>query len=128
GHLDVLQWLKEEDLLTEKDLIVACRDAAEGGYLDVLKFLNEEGFVWEEDIAWHAARSGNLELLKWVLAQGRELHKGCTWLSSFTQYAVMSGHLAMMQWVVEEGCDLHEDAGLWSLKSGRVDVAQWVTA
>lgn len=46
----------------------------------------------------HAAKKGNLVLLKWLRSQG------CPWCSWTATSAVGKGHLRVLKWAVENGC------------------------
>jgi hypothetical protein len=97
GHLDVLRWAHARGMLFDPVLAlcseaarngklrvvewalkngfalgaVACEKAAESGDLVVLKrVVGEDGRNWNRWTWAKAARSGKLEMLKWVRAQG----------------------------------------------------------
>ena len=51
----------------------------------------------EEVMRW-AARSGNLELVQWLRAEG------CPWNRRTCYWAVMEGHVEVLRWVRQNGC------------------------
>ena len=55
GHLEVLQWLHENDLWWEEDEDYGCAYAAHGGHLEMLKWLHENDFEWDEETCAGAA-------------------------------------------------------------------------
>ena len=48
-------------------------------------------------ISW-AARSGNLELVRWLRGEG------CPWDFEACYFAVFGGHVEVLRWVRENGC------------------------
>ena len=52
----------------------------------------------DKDMMWLAARSGNLELVQWLRAEG------CPWHPNTCYYAVDYGHVEVLRWVRQSGC------------------------
>ena len=46
----------------------------------------------------HAARNGNLEVLRWARSQG------CPWDVRVPRAAAKGGHLKILKWLIKEGC------------------------
>ena len=70
GHLDVLQWLREQGCDWNEG---TCGGAAAGGHLDVLRWAVENGAPWVPGNCRVAAYHGQLEALQWLRANG------CPW-------------------------------------------------
>ena len=52
----------------------------------------------DERVMNHAARSGNLELVRWLRGEG------CPWNRWTCYWAVIKGHEEVLRWVRENGC------------------------
>ena len=64
GHLQVLQWLRENDCPWDED---TCTDAAQGGHLEVLKWSRENGCPWNIVVVRaHATKGRHLEMVEWL--------------------------------------------------------------
>jgi hypothetical protein len=101
--------------------------AARKGYLELLRWCHEQGCQFEHDhlAPHHAADSGSVELMAWVLQQDIELSEGvmsraagqghtalchylhaqqCPWDAEATSDAAAGGHVTLLRWLVENGC------------------------
>jgi hypothetical protein len=96
GHVEVQQWLHENDLWWEEDC--GCAYAAEGGHLEALRCMRENDFCWSEGTCANAAKNGHLETLKWAH------ENGCPWDEETCDYAAKNGHLETLKWARENGC------------------------
>ena len=100
GHLEVLQWARENDCPWDAS---TCENAAEGGHLEVLQWARENGCPWDEWTCAYAAGGGHLEVLKWA----RE--NSCPWDEHTCSNAAGGGHLEMLKWARENGCPWDEE-------------------
>ena len=96
GHLDVLQWARENECPWDKRI---CAVAARWGHLDVLQWARENGCPWDEDTCACAAEVGHFEILQWV----RE--KGCPWDTITCRRAASRGHVDILRWALDNGCE-----------------------
>ena len=70
GHLEVLQWARQNDCPWDEG---TCSYAAKGGHLEVLQWARQNDCPWDEGTCWTAARYGHLEVLQWAR------QNGCPW-------------------------------------------------
>ena len=120
GHVDVLKWLHEKGEISGVISKVIMDIGAEGGHIDIMDFCLENGCTADENTAEEAARSGNLQALKWLRSHGecpwRETYKKYDWGnrsndlhydhpsfgSSILSSAGWGGNVAMLKWLREE--------------------------
>ena len=53
----------------------------------------------DEWVMKFAAKSGNLELVRWLRAEG------CPWDKWTCHYALINGHVEILRWARENGCE-----------------------
>ena len=58
----------------------------------------EGGFAMDEWVMKFAAKSGNLELVRWLRAEG------CPWDKWTCHYAIGHYHMEILRWARENGC------------------------
>jgi len=99
GHLDVLQWLADDDgsLLSG----VVCGIAARNGHVHILKWAHACNSI-PTDIAWHAAAHGQLQVLRWWHSVNGEL------TSNAFCAAARRGNMEIMEWLHSVGCPWNE--------------------
>ena len=108
GSVALAKWALAEGCPREGDgyYTTMAHYAAEYGHLELVQSLcGEEGASWgfarfamDEHVMMHAARSGNLELVKWLRANG------CPWDANACHVAVRRGHVRVLRWARENGC------------------------
>ena len=108
GRAELVEWALAEGCPREGDgyYTTMAHYAAEYGHLELVQSLcGEEGASWgfarfamDENVMMHAARSGNLELVKWLRANG------CPWDAHACHVAVRRGHVRVLRWARENGC------------------------
>lgn len=115
GHLEMVQWLHEEDNICQTQ---ALRGAAVGGHLHILQWLQQqESVYWLPDILDLAAWGGHLEILQWMHQTHEPLAQIEHHLNVFDPAledkaramdgAAGQGHLQVVQWLHEnwtQGC------------------------
>ena len=79
-------------------------------------------FTMSEDLIAWAARSGNLELVKWL--QG----EGCDWGHSVCASAARSGKLEVLKWLRVNGCPWNEGTCACATYFGQVETLRWARA
>ncbi len=144
GHLEVVQWLVENEL-NNKSLsryyISPLFDAAESGNLELVKWLIEHGAVTknekdsfrsEDYVIFHAAKSGNLELVRWLIGHGEDINAK-VFGKTVAHYAAQSGNLELMQWLAEikpllvDSIDHSGKRPIWyAAESGNLELIKWM--
>ncbi len=144
GHLEVLQWAREEDCPWNErtcanaalgghlevlkwtlkkgcpwDLLLACERAAGGGNLEMLKWLKEEGYPWDRETCANAAFGGHLEMLQWARKEG------CPWNEWTCAKAALGGHLKVLKWARENDCPWSEWTCANAAFGGHLEMLQW---
>jgi len=66
GNIEVMKWLRENGCPFNES---ACTAAAHEGHLDALKWLREQGCPWGQTCVG-AANGGQMEILRWAIANG----------------------------------------------------------
>jgi hypothetical protein len=125
GSISMLKWLRLQSWC--KFDHETCAGAALGGQLLALQHLRSVGCDWDvESIARCPARSGKVEVVKWLRQQqgivinatvmaaaaaGGQIamcehlrSAGCEWDSSACVQAVVSGEIQTLRWLQEHGC------------------------
>ncbi|PNH02875.1 Ankyrin repeat domain-containing protein, partial [Tetrabaena socialis] len=70
GHLPVVAWLLEQQLVSLQQCLPLLPEAAGSGSVELLAWLRDRGSPWGEDSFHCAAGAGNQEALEWLVAQG----------------------------------------------------------
>jgi hypothetical protein len=125
-------------------------EVARRGYFELVRWCHKRGCPWVAMTApYHAAQSGNVELMAWVLQQpGTQLSgaamnaaamrghtamcqflhtQQCSWGISSTSAAAASGHVDPLRWLVNNGCpwDAHMLC-MSAARSGSVEVLTYL--
>ena len=78
--------------------------AASFGHMELVRWvIREQGFAMDEKVMRNAARSGDLELVRWLRGEG------CPWDWMTCHYAVEQGHVEVLRWARENGCPWDEE-------------------
>ena len=75
-----------------------CEQIARSGNLELLKFLREHGCPWDSKTCSSAACNGHLECLKYAH------ENGCPWDEKTCSKAAEKGHLECLKYAHESGC------------------------
>ena len=95
GWFSAVQRLHRRGLLSRQEDL--CMAAARSGLLEELKVLRADGCPWNEDTCSYAASGGQLDVLQWARANG------CPWDESTCAKAAHRGHLETLQWARANG-------------------------
>jgi hypothetical protein len=84
------------------------------------RFVDGGGRKWYHDACFLATNSGNLEILKWMLADG------CKWHSGACVYAALTGKLDMLQWIHDgDEYEFDSDAFQFAAHGGHWEILEW---
>jgi Ankyrin repeats (many copies) len=125
NKLAEVQYLRNQGCSWPKRLLAK---AASSGFFELVHWCHEQGCAWntiDKAPRW-AARSGNIELMAWVLQQpGAELSaevmcaaasRGrlamchylfelqCPWTPNAAHSAASGGHIDLLRWLIDSGC------------------------
>ena len=94
GHMVRVRWLiQEQGFAMDRKVMVA---AAMSGNLELVRWLRANGCPWDFMTCFFAA--SNLELIRWLRANG------CPWDWRTCFGAVHKGHVEVLRWARENGC------------------------
>lgn len=124
GHLEVLQWLRENQVPWDAS---TCSMAARGGHLELLKWARENGCVWNEKKICHAAaKGGHLDVLQWAKDNGAKFGwRAC-------KKAAAHGHVHVIQWAATtnewktSGMGWRDRCAKAAAKKGQLEVIVWL--
>ena len=94
---ELVKWLCGEEGGFRMDLKLMMLVGRRGN-LELMKWLRAEGCLWDKRTSKEAARKGQLETLRWAL------ENGCPGDNSVCHWAVLRGHVEMLRWAREFGC------------------------
>ena len=97
GHLAILQWLYESGREYFELWSEAMDGAAEGGHLECLKWLRSIGSYWNGATSDCAARSGDVNVLRYVIVNGCQYNRLILW-----ECALKKGDLASLKYLLED--------------------------
>ena len=104
------------------DVTGICEAAAEGGQLEILKWAMAEGSTTNQWTCSAAAFGGHLEVLQWVKAGG------CYWDEDTCAAAAEGGHLEVLKWARAQGCPWDGRTCTAAARGGHLEVLQWARA
>jgi hypothetical protein len=120
GHMVLVRWLIQERGFAMDKWVMAM--AARSGNVELVRWLRGEGCDWNAWTCRNAAGAGRLGVLQWVRANG------CPWNAETCKFAAFNGHLATLRWARENGCDWDELACVAAAQRGHLEVLQWLRA
>jgi hypothetical protein len=128
----LLAWLKLHRQMKQHYATLVCDDAARAGQLNSVKYLLQSYPLEHFTPALPAVRSGNVELVRYLIDRGLALALGVPSSTSVSN-AVQSGSVGMLQFLQSSVLGDWSQACLnRSLKSagqyGHVDVVKWLRA
>ena len=100
GCLSVLRRLQRQGRLSHQEYL--CAAAARSGQLEELKVLRADGTPWDKLTCWAAASGGHLEVLLWAKANG------CPRDEMELHIATESGHEAVVRALIKAGADVNK--------------------
>ena len=120
GCLSAVQRLQRGGRLSRQEYL--CQAAARSGQLEELQWLRANGCPWDRWTCSGAARGGHLEVLQWLRANG------CPWDEWTCSRAARGGHLEVLQWAHANGCPWDEETCTFAAQGGHLEVLQWARA
>jgi hypothetical protein len=99
GDLEMLMWLRAHHCPWHE---ATCSDAAAGGHLHLLQWARKNSCPWDPiGCAVAAARSGELEVLQWIVSHGLPRYSGSE--TAVSAAAARSGRPHVMEWLQQIG-------------------------
>lgn len=102
-----------------------CDYAARTGNLEILKWARngENKFPWNSWTTARAAQYGQLEVLKWL----RSGEDKCPWDEATCAIAAEKGHLEILKWLRrgEDVCPWDERTCSWAASGGHLEILKW---
>jgi hypothetical protein len=98
------------------------RLAVKHGQLEILKWLAANGWSLDKCLCAKAAKGGHLEAIQWLCANG------CPWDAKTCASAAEGRHLELLQWARVNGCPWDKYTCLYAAVDGHLEVLQWARA
>ncbi len=123
GHLEALQWLRENKC--RWNAVEAAHHAAEAGHVHVLEWMLREASArgapapLDEKTCAFAAWGGQLATLQWLR------RRGTPWKRWTCSYAAARGQLEVLQWARAEGCEWNGRTTSRAALGGHLEVLRW---
>ena len=118
GCLSALERRQRQGRLSRQKYL--CEGAARSGHLEVLQWLRANGCPWDGWTCKYAAEGGHLEVLQWARANG------CPWNRNTCSSAARVGKLEVLQWARANGCPWVEETCTSAASGGHLEVLQWL--
>ena len=120
NKLELLKWAREEKKCEWDELTIDA--AAYQGNLEMVKYCVANECPINEGACANAAKNGHLECLKYL----REEVKA-PWDSVTASWAAQNGHLHILEYLVERKFDKYnEEACIWAAKYGHLDCLKYL--
>lgn len=98
--------------------------ASTQGHIPVIQWLREHNFEWDDDVCAATAAYGQLETLKFLIANGCPCKR-----ESICEDACRGNQLTVLQWLHDEqGCSLTLKTGHVAAKCSSLEILQWLHA
>jgi hypothetical protein len=94
--------------------------AARTGNLECLKYLHESGCPWHPGTTVEIAAKGNLNCLKYAY------ENGCPWDSFTTSQATRNGHLECLMYAHQNGCPWHPMTTWIAANNGHLNCLKYI--
>jgi hypothetical protein len=122
GNVEMLMWLSDEWRCEFDES--TCAGAAEAGHLGALIYISGENCEWDPDtIACCAARSENIDVMKWLVEQ--EDHY-VTIDADVMTAAAQVGNVKMCEYLRSIDCDWNAEACTGAIQVGRLYMLRWL--
>ena len=127
--------------------VLTCDAVAKRGHLNVVKFISNLGFMFlTESTFANAAESGNLDMLKWLKANGCPMNERtcagaalaghlealkllreflCPWDRLTCINAAKNGHLDSLKWARMNGCPWSVETCVVAAERGHLEILKW---
>ena len=115
NKLELLKWAREEKKCEWDEWTI--RTAARHGNLEMVKYCVANECPINEMACANAAYKGQLEMLKYLHEEGK-----APWDSRTADWATENGHLHILEYLVERKFDQHSEGEcVWAAKNGHLD-------
>ena len=105
----------------EMDETYFCLRVAYTNKLELLKWIREEKKCeWDDRTIWAAARQGNLEMVKYCVANE------CPIDEEACAYAAVNGHLEVLKYLREEAKRLGIGTATWAAQNGHLHILEYL--
>ena len=120
NKLELLKWVREEKNCDWDELTIYM--AASQGNLEMLKYCVANKCPLGYGACEFAARNGHLEMLKYLREEAK-----APWDSDTAAWAALNGHLHILEYLVERKYDEYDkDACMLAAKSGHLDCLKYL--
>ena len=122
GQAELAKWALAEGCPRKRQFYTTnmAHEAALYGHRELVQWLcGEGGFAMDEKVVMNAAGAGDLELVRWLRANG------CPLDATASAFAGMKGRLEVLQWLAAEGCPLDSRMCHHAVEGGHVEVLRW---
>ncbi len=121
GDLDTLRWLLEEHNFPCG--VQTFASATSAGHLHIIQYLHQLGCIWPGDVLSNAARSGNVDLLQWMVTTNNDLHID----PNICQSAAVSGNVQMLEYCMSTfNAKLNSTVADAAADRGHLHVLAWL--
>jgi len=118
GHLALVRWMHEEQHVMF--IYETARTAARSGNLELLQYVIEKGAELPDDTLDFAAESGSEITVQWLHDK-----RGLPWTHKVCARAAAGGHLSLVQFLRSQHCEWESTTTYWAATEGRLSVLQW---
>lgn len=130
GNIDIIEWCFDngyeiKNNVEKNNCYNICRMAARTGNLELLKYLIKKGFLLELDfyIGEAVAIGGNIEMMEYILSLGTTNVKNN---DAIMLKAAAIGKLTMMKWLIDNGFKYNKDIFKSAVKSRNLDLIKYL--
>ena len=125
SNLNNLKWLKQvigddKFRIEGRELIHCMSQAAHQGDLEIIKWLYANGAPLHVLIFRSAARNGKLEVMKWLK------ENQCEWDEEVFRAAAKHGNLENMKWLKKQQCPWYGNTFSAAAKRGDLETMKWL--
>ena len=106
-------------------------DSAEYGHLEIVKYLVSQGadiHAWNNWALRGSASNGKLKVVKYLASQGANIHVND---DQVLQYSANNGHLEIVKYLVSQGASIHinnDQALRWGAYNGHLKVVKYLVS
>ena len=120
NKLELLKWAREEKKC--KWNVGMIHVAARQGNLEMVKYCVANECFMDKETCAYAAENGHLEILKYLHEEAK-----APWDSRTATFAAKYGHLHILEYLVERKFDQHSEAACWcAAKYGHLDCLKYL--